>query len=648
MSTDNLENLPFESGRVSPLQGSPRKSSAVEGVEEGAHVLPGSERDVVDLIISRYAPESVQHLFACLLVEELIRTGVSPFVISPGMRAVPLLLALEGSASGLYAPSARRILVNDERSAGFFAVGAAKSGAFPCLICTSGTAVANYHPAVVEAWHSRIPLLVISTDRPWELLHAGANQTIDQKGVFRDCTVQTIDVPAPDTRVHVHSLLSTIDYLVAKARTELRPVHLNLGFRKPFYDERYTPAAAFEEEDRRVLSRWLECSGPYVAIKSVRGIYSLPPTGKISVESEDTRPVKKKVVVIAGPSSSPHWERRSEVDSFPGAVLEKTGSRTIPVLADIHSNMRQLSSPCVCAAYQWYLRELVDAGDLPDIVLYVGDRIISTACQEFLQAVGENPLSRIIKFQTSSDREDAVENEFMPFTHVTPYLDEALSFLPSAAEIDHEYSERILTREKDARERIHEVLGSEATSERSYVRSLIGALPAGVRLMLSASAIFREADNFAHDIPAGVLLYGNRGATGIDGILSSGIGLGSAGEEGAPVCILVGDQATLHDLTALSLLRYSKKPVVIVVINNQGGALFNIIGKSRILPSLLNEHPLNFRSFAEGFGVSYHRAAHVQEAVEKMKEAFTTGRHLLLEIPVDGKASAVQLTTLGE
>ncbi|HMO17154.1 MAG TPA: 2-succinyl-5-enolpyruvyl-6-hydroxy-3-cyclohexene-1-carboxylic-acid synthase [Oligoflexia bacterium] len=619
-----------------------------------------SDADLLLLIRKRYEPESVQHLYAAILVEELVRLGVNPFIISPGMRAVPLIMAFDSpvlkqansfSDQNYLSSSTRKILVNDERSAGYFAVGAAKSGALPCLICTSGTAVANYLPSVIEAWYSRVPLLIISTDRPWELRSAGANQTINQKDIFRDCTVKSIDMPAPDNRIHVHSLLTTLDYVVSEARSELRPVHLNLGFRKPFYQNNFNPDSSFEIEDLSVLGKWIGNTRPYVNINSSRSISSPDISVQCLNRSDRVRKNKKKIVIIAGPSHSPHWSRRSLTSDFYASVIDHASKLNVPVISDIHSNIRQHKSPQVCALHQLYIKELVAEDLVPDEVLYVGERIVSTHCQEYLELVAMKKDSRIIKFQTFSERDDAIENEFIHYTHVTPYLDEAIKMLPDISEIDESFTRAFLSKEAEFRTKLGNILETERSSnttcsERSYITTLISGVPSGTKVMLSASAVFREADNFCYDIPPGVILYGNRGATGIDGIISTGTGLGCFEDNKSPVLIILGDQAALHDLTGLSLLKNVTVPVIVAIINNQGGALFNIVNKSSILPSLVNSHDLTFDKFAEGFGVSYHKAENPYSALGKMLDAFDKKEHLLLELPVDGRESALKLNQI--
>src|SRR2546429_17368 len=172
------------------------------------------------------SPKGLAHLHATVVVEELRRCGVGVFCLSPGARAIPLVLALENN------PGVVTKLFNDERSAAFWAQGAAKSGILPCLICTSGTAAANYLPAVVEAALAGTPVLVLTTDRPFELHYAKANQTLLQRDLFAPFAQGPFDVPAPEQQLFLHALLANLDQAVFEMQRTARPVHLNLAYRK--------------------------------------------------------------------------------------------------------------------------------------------------------------------------------------------------------------------------------------------------------------------------------------------------------------------------------------------------------------------------------------------------------------------------------
>src|SRR6266446_9689021 len=200
--------------------------------------------------------KSLAHLHATVVVEELRRCGINLFCLSPGARAIPLVLALEDN------PAVVTKLFNDERSAAFWAQGAAKSGMLPCLICTSGTAAANYLPAVVEAALAGTPLLVLTTDRPFELHYAKANQTLLQRDLFSPFAPSVFDIPAPEQRLWLHALLANLDQAVFEARRTARPVHLNLAYRKPFVEESFT-VTTLPPEEVEELARWNARDTPY-------------------------------------------------------------------------------------------------------------------------------------------------------------------------------------------------------------------------------------------------------------------------------------------------------------------------------------------------------------------------------------------------
>ena len=200
---------------------------------------------------SLMSAKSLAHLHAVVVVEELPRCGVEVFCLSPGARAIPLVLALEEQ------PAVVTKLFNDERSAAFWAQGAAKGGMLPCLMCTSGTAAANYLRAVVEASLAGTPMLVLTTDRPFELHYAKANQTLPQRDLFS---------PLPRVRsmfrlrngALLHALLANLDQAVFEAQRTARPVHFNLAYRKPFVEEASGCDPAVRRGGR---TRTLECQG---------------------------------------------------------------------------------------------------------------------------------------------------------------------------------------------------------------------------------------------------------------------------------------------------------------------------------------------------------------------------------------------------
>ena len=311
--------------------------------------------------------KSLAHLHAAVVVEELRRCGVGVFCLSPGARAIPLVLALEEQ------PAVVTKLFNDERSAAFWAQGAAKGGVLPCLICTSGTAAANYLPAVVEAALAGTPLLVLTTDRPFELHYAKANQTLPQRDLFSPFAQGPFDVPAPEQRLFLHALLANLDQAVFETRRTARPVHLNLAYRKPFVEESFT-VATLPPEEMDELARWSARDTPYCNYLQPQPRLTAPDTQRIV----DCITAAHNIVCVAGPLAP---------TSATAAIRTLATRLGAPLLADINSGLRcDGHQTPVLALYNLYLRKAVTRLPQADLVLYFGDRIVSEPLREYLAA----------------------------------------------------------------------------------------------------------------------------------------------------------------------------------------------------------------------------------------------------------------------
>jgi 2-succinyl-5-enolpyruvyl-6-hydroxy-3-cyclohexene-1-carboxylate synthase len=294
--------------------------------------------------------KSLAHLHAIVVVEELRHCGVEIFCLSPGARAIPLVLALEEQ------PTVVTKLFNDERSAAFWAQGAAKGGALPCLICTSGTAAANYLPAVVEAALAGTPLLVLTTDRPFELHYAKANQTLPQRDLFSPFAQGPFDIPAPEQRLFLHALLADLDQAVFETQRTARPVHLNLAYRKPFVEEDFT-VTTLPPEEVNELARWSARDTPYCT-------YLQP---QLRLKASDTQRIvdcitaAHNIVCVAGPLAL----------TTPTAAIRTLATRLgAPLLADINSGLRcDGHETPVLGLYNLYLRKAGSRLPPADLVL---------------------------------------------------------------------------------------------------------------------------------------------------------------------------------------------------------------------------------------------------------------------------------------
>jgi 2-succinyl-5-enolpyruvyl-6-hydroxy-3-cyclohexene-1-carboxylate synthase len=504
-------------------------------------------------------PTNANTALASAFVEELARGGLRHAVVSPGSRSTPLALAL------WRAPEIEVTVIVDERSAAFFALGAAQaSGAPVALLCTSGTAVANYHPAVFEADESALPLIVLSADRPPELRGIGAGQTVDQIKPFGSsvrwfCEVGT---HAADDGGLLH-YRSVACRALAAARGETRPgpVHLNLPWLEPLAPVPVDGAVsasdplALEGRDGR----------PLTAVTRI----DLEPSAFLLDEVAGQIGDAIAGVIVAGRQLDPELRE-------PLAHLARAAG--FPILAEPTSQLR--SGPHershVVAAYDLLLRdERFARSVVPDFVLRFGQMPTSKPLRAWLAASGA---SEIVVDPYSGWNE--------PSNRAAAILRADPTELASgwAARLEKEprgAPEAWIAAEAAAQQALDSELAAASISEPALHRAL-GAVHRDGDLVYTASSMpIRDQEAFLAAGEADALFLSNRGANGIDGLISSGIGAAQA--SGRATTILTGDLGLLHDLGGLAALRDVSTPVRVVVIDNGGGGIFHFLPQEEML-----------------------------------------------------------------
>ena len=562
-------------------------------------------------------PTNANTALASAFAEELARGGLRLAVISPGSRSTPLAVALWRQ------PEIEVEVIVDERSAGFFGLGAAQASQEPvALLCTSGTALVNYHPAVVEADESGIPLVVLSADRPPELRGIGAGQTIDQIKSFGSsvrwfCEVGTHEA---DDAGLLH-LRSTACRALAAARGEVRPgpVHLNLPWREPL--------APVPVEGAVTATNPLALDG--------RGEQPLTAVTRIDAEpsafvvDEVAKHVKgaKAGVIVAGRQLSPELReplaRLAEVSGF-------------PILADPTSQLRcgPHDRSRVVAAYDLLLRDERFAGSVtPDLILRFGEMPTSKPLRAWIEAGGADQFvidpyggwNEPTRRAAAILRADPVELAW----GWTTWLEDEERPAPA----------RWLEAEAAAQSALDEALGRDAAlSEPALHRALGAAHRDGDLVYTSSSMPIRDQEAFLAASATDVLFLSNRGANGIDGLVSSGIGAAQA--SGRPTTILTGDLGFLHDLGGLAALRDVTSPVRIVVIDNDGGGIFHFLPQEAALESeefealLGTPRGVDVAKAAALFGLPHQRL----ESPDGLREALADGTGLI-EVKTDRRAN---------
>jgi 2-succinyl-5-enolpyruvyl-6-hydroxy-3-cyclohexene-1-carboxylate synthase len=489
---------------------------------------------------------------ALTLVDELARSGVADACLAPGSRSAPLALALAEH------PGMAVHVHLDERSAAFFALGVAKRSGRPVVVlCTSGTAAANLHPAVLEADHARTPLLVLTADRPPELRGTGANQATDQLKLYGSAVRWFCEVGVPgDDPAAGRYWRSLASRAVAEATgPPAGPVHLNLAFADPLVPTG-SPAAEGWPRLAGAPAPGRPGGAPWTATRA--GVQAVAP-GDVDVLAEAVR-ANPRGLLVAG------WG--SELD--PDALDAFAAASGWPVLADPLSGSRR--GPAAVSTYDGLVRApRFAAAHRPTLAVRVGAAPTSKALTAWLdESVGQ------VVVDPSGGWLDPGRAATLRLTaDPSTLLAATAAVLSARAPLPGPWLRAWLEAERLARAAIDGLLDEWAEPfEGRVARDLVDGLPAGGTLVVGSSMPVRDVDAFARP-REGLRFVANRGLSGIDGFVATALGVAAAGHE--PVAALCGDLTLLHD--ASSLLGAAGRPrgAVLVVCDNDGGGIFSFL-----------------------------------------------------------------------
>jgi len=556
----------------------------------------------------------MNQLWGYLIIEELIRNGVDYFVISPGSRSTPLTVAVAQNQQ------ARKIICLDERAAAFHAIGYARATGNPAvLICTSGTAAANYLPAVIEASIDNIPLIILSSDRPPELRQTGANQTINQVNLYGNYPTWQFDLPCPTAEINPNVVLTTIDLTVSRARQAPGGVvHLNWMFREPFG----SPDAPVEIPAS--LSRWSEKRSPYTRYA---GRLTIPTPTEIESLIEIIQSTTKGVLVVG------QLKSLGDINAVVALALRLNWA----VFADIQSGLRlRRDFPNLIHHFDRLLLTdvAVELAQI-DTIVQLGTRLVSS---QWLKWIEKYPPQNYIVVVNGGERHDPSHLVSLRIESDIAYLCQQLPHLPAA-----EWVRKL----RSASDRIGitaaKFLKTAKLTEPLIARTISELIPSQHGLWVSNSMPIRDLDMFgigaiAEDSEAlSPRIGANRGTSGIEGAIASATGF-AAGLQ-APVTAIVGDLSSLHDLNSLALLQRSIQPVIVVIINNDGGGIFSFlpIAKStEIFDTYFGTpHGVNFSHAAAMFELDYYHPQTADELIRDYHQALVDRRSAIIEVTTD-------------
>lgn len=546
-----------------------------------------------------------QTQWARLVIDSFARTGVNHAVISPGSRSTPFVIAALENAQ------MECISAIDERSAAHYALGRARATLRPSLlVCTSGSAAANYFPAVMEANEAGVPVIVLSADRPPELHYCGANQTTDQIELYGKHVRFFANLGEPrDDESSLRAARRLISQSVLEATgPRPGPVHINAQARKPL--EPVPPSDELHARVDQILSE------PMTRLQSAR---SLDPKQLEQVPAAVVDAVAEafassaRPVILCGPA-----DLRNAV--FSDAVEELAERTGAPILAEAASQLRYRGLAHVIGAFDTVWRTQAGRSTcLPDFVLQLGAAPVSKGW-ELLCA--NRRLRRMVVHpwkwaDPTSDAEAVVRCDIGSFVAALCRADHPRERRDERFTRHFELAESVAWSAADAIVRE----AGDALTEGAVARMVVDSAPHGSALILGNSLPIRDVDTWAPPNDKLLAVHSQRGVSGIDGVVSGGAGVASAVD--GSTTLLIGDVSFVHDLNGLQMASSVRGPLVIVVIQNGGGRIFEQLpvardGKPSWLPYFTTPHHVDLASASAAFGcdfVSADTASALQKAL---------------------------------
>jgi 2-succinyl-5-enolpyruvyl-6-hydroxy-3-cyclohexene-1-carboxylate synthase len=545
------------------------------------------------------------HLLLRALVDEFARSGMLTTVTSPGSRNTPLIEAFVAE------PRLRSFSHVDERSAGFFAVGAARASGRPVAVtATSGTAIANLLPAVIEASEAGLPLIVLSADRPAELRQIGAGQTIDQLKIFGDAVRLFAELDlyeATAARMRWVRSLACRAVLTATGANP-GPVHLNIPLREPLVSDAPLPGDPAGGGGRPSGRAWVTRVSPATAF-----------TGEVDAQT-------RRTVIVAG-----QFATGAGLSAQGAALAEYAARHGIPLLADPLSGARR--GPAAVAHYDLILREPDTAARLaPELVIRVGELPTSKPLRAWLAGL-EGVDQMVFHPRPVWSDPDSRMSQIAPYVgpEQLPRAPQPDGWLHAWRVADAQVAAAIsstLTRQPGITEPgIAAALGSE--------------LPADATLFVAASMPIRDVEEFLAVRDDAPRVLANRGANGIDGTVSAAFG--TAAVSSGPVVLLLGDVTLAHDIGGLLAARRTGVKLTIVLINNDGGGIFNflaIAGHAAAFDAhVATPHGLDFGHAAALYGLDHVTATDVGGFMAALNRALQSPASAIIEVQTERAAN---------
>ena len=548
----------------------------------------------------------LNYKWAQSLIDGMVASGLQHVVISPGSRSTPLTLACSRH------PDLKTWVQIDERCAAFFALGLARETEVPvALVCTSGSAPSHWLPAVIEANHNLVPLILLTANRPPELWGWGENQTIDQSQLFSGQTRSFFQLPLPEDNEH---LTQYSKQLGQRAFTESRwplsgPVHLDIPFREPLVPDEFNSA---------LNNRWTYNEPSALPI--------LTPN-EARIEKLAKQISAGKGIIVAGPETT----KINYADEFV-SLANKLG---VPILADPLSGLRfgQHNLKHIVTTYDTFLRntDFVSAHQ-PDWIFRLGAMPVSKSLQQYMATCTNAHHILVDPCSRWQDPQHQTTERIIGNNHIVceQLLKHDLSPAPA------EWFNDFMQQEQQARDKMKAVC-----DESILIKELIAEIPDESIIFSGNSMPIRNFDSFSESSNKILRIIANRGASGIDGNVSTLAGLAAARSKTKGIVVgLIGDLTCYHDMNGLLATR--DQDVLIIVVNNGGGGIFHHLPQSKLAEFeqfWQTPHGLDFEKVASLYDIAFYRVDGISDFSTTLKQAMNKTGARMLEVLIDPEQS---------
>ncbi|TCT17526.1 2-succinyl-5-enolpyruvyl-6-hydroxy-3-cyclohexene-1-carboxylate synthase [Melghiribacillus thermohalophilus] len=538
-------------------------------------------------------------------IDELHQQGLLDVIISPGSRSTPLAMTFAEHAG------IRHWVVPDERSAAFFALGMAKDQKRPvALVCTSGTAAANYYPAIVEAYYSRVPLLVLTADRPHELRDNGAPQSIDQMKMYGSYVKWFHEMAIPDDTEDMlfYARNQAQKAVIMSNDQNPGPVHMNFPFREPLIPDFSLPDIWDKVQigDRKTFlgERTLNVES-------------------IDAFLQEIAPCRRGLLV-AGPQTG--------VEE--GVLIQQLADKwNIPVLVDPLSQLRGgIQEERFIENYDAILKDK-DIRNLlkPDFIIRFSAMPISKSYLFYVKELKD--VRQYVVENYGGFRDPAQSSTQYIFASAGGFAAQCMEAELSPV-MDEEWTEIWIRMNQKVKEILSEK--GDGLTEGNLVPVIREEMKDGFVLFAGNSMPIRDVDSFFVKTDKSIQIQANRGANGIDGVVSSAIGMAATGKR---VTLLIGDVSFFHDLNGLIIARQYQIPLTVVLVNNNGGGIFSFLPQSqeprhfeRLFGTPLQ---LSFEHAANMYGAGYRLAETLEQFRQNLRESYTSEGIQIIEVRTD-------------